>query len=338
MRAIQIFEPGAAEVLKYQEVPTPEPGPGSVRIRLRAAGINHRDIWVRQGAFGGFRNPKTPGSDGAGEIDALGPDVDGFSLGQRVVINPGLSCGHCRFCLAGEQPSCGAFQIFDGTYAEYAVVPVQNVVPMPSGITFAEAASIGVPYITAEDFFMRSQVLPGQSVLLWGANGGLGLSALQLAHRRGLRVIAVVRPSFKQGDRLRQYGADEILTWDGEEDMVGEVMTLTQQRGVDVTVDSLGHASFEQSLSATRRGGTIVTVGATTGGLVSFELGRVFRRRQNILGAFLGSSAILPRILPLFARGELTPVIDHTYPLEQADQAHEHLESGGVFGKIILEI
>ncbi len=338
LHAIRIYEPGLAEVLKYEEMPTPEPGPGEVRIRLRAAGVNHRDIWVRQGAFGGFATPKVPGSDGAGEIDALGPNVKGLNIGQRVVINPGVSCGHCRFCLAGEQPSCQGFQIFDGTYAQFAVVSVNNVVAMPSGLTFAEAASVGVPFITAEDFFMRSQALPGQTVLLWAANGGLGLAALQLAKRRGLRALAVVRSSFKQPERLRQYGADEILVWDGGEDLVAEVMTLTQQHGVDITIDSLGQSTFEQSLAATRRGGTIVSVGSTTGGLVSFELGRVFRRRQTILGAFLGSSAILPRILPLFARGELTPIIDHSYPLEQADQAHEHLESSGVFGKIILEI
>ncbi len=338
MRAVQVREPGGATVLQYQEVVTPEPGCGEVLIRLRAAGVNHRDIWVRQGAFGGFATPRILGSDGAGEIEALGDGVDGFQVGQRVVLNPGMACGACRFCLGGEQPSCAKFRIFDGTYAEYAVVPQTNVVPMPSGLTFAEAASVGVPFITAEDFLQKAGAAPGMTLLLWAANGGLGLATLQLAKRRGMRVIAVVRSTFKQTDRLRQFGADEIIRWDAGDDVLSEVMSLTQQQGADMTVDSLGQATFEQSLEATRRGGVVVSVGSTTGGLVSFELGRLFRRRQSILGAYLGSSAILPRILPLFARGELVPVIDHTFPLEQADQAHEHLETSSVFGKIILEL
>lgn len=338
MRAIQVHEPGAATVLRYEETATPEPACGEVLIRLRAAGVNHRDIWVRQGAFGGFATPRILGSDGAGEIEALGDSVEGLQVGQRVVINPGMGCGICRFCLSGQQPSCAKFRIFDGTYAEYVRVPQANVVPMPGGLTFAEAASIGVPFITAEDFLHKAAAEPGMTVLLWAANGGLGLATLQLAKRRGLRVIAVVRSSFKQTDRLRQFGADEIIRWDAGDDVVGDIMNLTQQQGVDITVDSLGHASFDQSLAVTRRGGVVVAVGSTTGGLVNFELGRVFRRRQTILGAYLGSSAILPRLLPLFARGDLVPVIDHTFPLEQADQAHEHLETSSVLGKVILEI
>ncbi len=338
MRAVQVHEPGVATVLQYEEVATPVPGCGEVLIRLRAAGVNHRDIWVRQGAFGGFPSPRILGSDGAGEIEAVGDGVVGIQVGQRVVLNPGLACGSCRFCLAGQQPSCAKFKIFDGTYAEYAVVPQSNVVPMPSGLTFAEAASVGVPFITAEDFLQKAEVQPGMTLLLWAANGALGLATLQLAKRRGLRVVAVVRSGFKQVDRLRQFGADEIIRWDAGDDVVTEVMNLTQQQGVDITVDSLGQASFEQSLGATRRGGVVVSVGSTTGGLVSFELGQLFRRRQSIIGAYLGSSAILPRILPLFARGELVPVIDHTFPLEQADQAHEHLETSSIFGKVILEL
>lgn len=337
MNAIRMHEPGGIEVLQFESVPLPEPGDGEVRIRLRAAGVNHRDIWIRKGAFGGFAEPLIPGSDGAGEIDALGPGVQDLQPGQKVVINPGISCGTCSYCISGQQANCSDFRLLDGTYAEYVVVPERNVVPMPSGLTFTEAASIGVPFITAEDFLQRINVQPGQNMMLWGASGGLGLAALQLAKLRGLRVIAVTR-STNRADKLKQYHADDVIVWDGSDDLTSDILDLTHQRGVDVVIDSLGQATFAQSLNIVRRGGTVVAVGATTGGTVQCELGLVFRRRITILGAYMGNSGILPRILPLFSRGVLIPVIDHAYPLEQADQAQEQMEQHGVFGNIVLEI
>jgi len=335
MKAIQMHQPGGIEVLRYEDAEMPQPGVGEVRIRIRAAGVNHRDIWFRQGLFGGWTRPMIPGSDGAGEIDAIGPGVTRWSVGQKVVINPGLSCGHCIACLSGNQPACPDFRIFDGTYAEYAVVPSENVVAMPSGITYAEAASIGVPYVTAEDFLERAEARPGQSLLLWGATGGLGLATLQLAKLRGLRVLAVTR-SPARAEKLRQYHADDVIVTTGADDITDQVLGLTNGRGVDLVVDSLGQLTFLQSLAAVARGGVVVTVGSTTGGRVNLELGQLFRRRLTVLGAYLGGSDVLPRLLPLFARGVLIPVIDSSYPLEQADQAHDQMEHHGVFGKIIL--
>ncbi len=335
MKAIRIHEPGDISVLRYEEVDIPDPGVGQVRVRLRAAGVNHRDIWVRRGSLGPLSQPIIPGSDGAGEVDAIGAGVTRWSVGQKVVINPGLSCGICPACLSGNQPSCPAFTIFNGTYAEYAVVPEENLVQMPGGLTFAEAASVGVPYVTAEDFLIRSHALPGETMLLWGATGGLGLATLQLAKLRGLRVVAVTRNA-NRVEKLKQAGADEVAVLGSDTSVVDVVQSFTQGHGADIVVDSLGQASFSDSLAAVRRGGVIVTVGSTTGGDVSFELGRLFRSRITLLGAFMGSAAILPRILPLFSRGVLVPTIDSTYPLEQADQAHDHMETHGVFGKIIL--
>ncbi len=337
MKAIRIHEPGDISVLRYEDVDTPEPGVGEVRVRLRAAGVNHRDIWVRQGLFGAFPQPVIPGSDGAGEVDAIGAGVTRWAVGQKVVINPGLSCGMCRACLRGDQPACPAFHIYDGTYAEYAVVPEANLVAMPGGLTFAEAASIGIPYVTAEDFLIRAGAMPGQTLLLWGATGGLGLATLQLAKLRGMRVLAVTRNQ-SRADRLRQFGADEVILYAPGDDVSDAVLGMTQGRGVDIVVDSVGRESFFQSLSAVQRGGVVVTVGATTGGQVTIELGRLFRHRVTVLGAFMGSTSVLPRLLPLFSRGVLVPVIDNTFPLEQADQAHDQLEHQGVFGKLILSV
>lgn len=335
MKAIRIHEPGDIRVLRYEDAEVPEPGVGQVRVRLRAAGVNHRDIWVRRGSLGAAPGPIIPGSDGAGEVDAIGAGVTRWSVGEKVVINPGLSCGTCVACTSGNQPACQGFHIFDGTYAEYTVVPEENLAAMPGGLTFAEASSIGIPYVTAEDFLMRAHALPGQTLLLWGATGGLGLAALQLAKLRGMRVIAVTRNN-NRADKLRQYGADEVVIAGGETPVSDAVMSFTQNRGADIVVDSVGQESFPESLEAVARGGVIVTVGSTTGGQVSLDLGRLFRSRVTLLGAFMGGASILPRILPLFSRGVLVPIIDSTYPLEQADQAHDHMEQHGVFGKIIL--
>jgi NADPH:quinone reductase-like Zn-dependent oxidoreductase len=337
VKAIRVHQPGGTEVLKYEDVPTPDPGLGQVRVRVRAAGVNHRDIWRRQGNLGSFVQPVILGSDAAGEVDAIGAGVGQWSVGQKVIVNPGLSCGHCVACLSGNQPACPDFRIFDGTYAEYLVIDATNIVAMPSGLTYAEAASIGVPYVTAEDFLVRAGARPGQSMLLWAATGGLGLATLQLAKLRGMRVIAVTRNGAR-ADKLKQYGADDVVIFHETEDLTDQVLALTAGKGVDVVVDSLGRATFNQSLAVVRRGGVVVTVGSTTGGQVAFELGSLFRRRITLLGAFMGSSDILPRLLPLFARGALVPVVDKTYPLEQADQAHEQMEHHGVFGKIILTV
>lgn len=337
MFAIRVHEPGGPDVLKYEDISLPEVRANQVRVRIRAAGINHRDIWVRQGLLGPMGTGVILGSDGAGEVDAIGAGVTNVEVGQKIVINPGVGCGSCPACLSGNQPSCQTFDIINGTYAEYVVVPKDNVVPMPSGITFTEAASIGVPFITAEDFLARTNGAPGQTILIWGASGGLGTATIQLAKLRGLRVIAVTR-SVAKSDKLRQLQADDVIVWDGHSGIAADVLALTNGRGADIVVDSLGQATFAQSLKAGRQGATIVSVGGTTGGTVSLELGQVFRRRQTILGAYMGGMHILPRLLPLFSRGILIPVIDYTFPLEQADQAHEQLEQRGVFGKVILEV
>lgn len=335
MRAVRVHAPGGPEVLSLDVVETPEPGPGEVQVAVRAAGVNHRDVWVRKGNFGGFPEPLILGSDAAGEISKVGPGVTGFDVGERVVVNPGLSCGHCRACLSGHDNECVHFRIFDGAYAESLVVPSNRLVKMPSGLTFAEAAAIGVPFITAEEALVRSGALPGQSILVWGASGGLGLATVQLAKLRGLRVLAVTRHESK-AEKLIREGAPDTLVWDGQEDLTDQVQRRLGGRGVDIVLDSLGSQSFRQSLAMVGRGGTVVTVGATTGGHVDLELGLIFRRRLSVIGVYLGSSGILPRLLALFARGALKPVIDDTVPLDQAAEAHRRMEASQLFGKVIL--
>jgi NADPH:quinone reductase-like Zn-dependent oxidoreductase len=335
MKAVRVHAPGEAGVLQLEELPDPHPGPGQVAIRIRAAGLNHRDIWVRRGNFGGFAEPLVPGSDASGEVLEVGEGVREWQPADRVVVNPNLSCGHCQECLSGRDNACAEYRIWDGAYADTAVLSADQLVRMPSGLTFEEAAAIGVPYVTAEEALTRAGVLPGQTMVVFGATGGLGVAAIQMGRLRGLRVVAITR---REGlaDRLQREGAHDVVLLQPGRDVTADVQRRTGGRGADLVIDSVGQATFRQSLAMAARGGTVVTVGATSGGEVSIELGLIFRRRLTVLGCFMGHRGVLPRLLTLFGRGELHPVIDEVIPLAEAARAHRKMEEGDLFGKIIL--
>jgi NADPH:quinone reductase-like Zn-dependent oxidoreductase len=335
MRAIRVHGPGDADVLVLEEVPDPPVGPGDVKIRIRAAGVNHRDVFVRRGSFGGFAEPLIPGSDAAGEVVTVGPGVTEWQPGDRVVVNPNVSCLKCAECLAGRDNACPDFRIWDGAYADTQVVPAHRLVRMPSGLTFEEAAAIGVPYVTAEEALTRAAPLPGQTLVVWGATGGLGLATVQLGRLRGLRVLAITRRE-ALAERLVREGAHEVMVAAPDRDVVAEVERRTGGQGAHVVLDSVGRATFRQSLAMAAKGGVVITVGATSGGEVTLEVGPVFRRRLTILGAYMGHRGILARLLGIFARGELKPVIDEVIPLAEAARAHRRMEAGDLFGKLIL--
>jgi NADPH:quinone reductase-like Zn-dependent oxidoreductase len=335
MRAILVQQGGGPEVMTIRELPDPVPEYGEVLIRVRAAGVNRRDVWTRRGQFGIPAAGLIPGSDAAGEIVAVGPGVQGWQVGDRVVIYPGEGCGRCEACRSGRTNACPAFRIVDGAYAELMAVAVPRLVPMPSGITFEEAAAVGVPYVTAEEAWLRADTKPGQVAVIWGATGGLGIAAVQLARLRGLRVLAVTRDEAK-AERLQREGAHDVLLWDGVADLAPDVLRRTGGLGADIVFDSLGKNTFGQSLTMVRRGGVVVTVGSTTGSRVELELRVVFSKRLTVLGAYLGGMGVLPRILSLFARGALTPVIDRAFALDEAAEAHRTMEAGSFFGNLVL--
>ncbi len=335
MRAILVEQGGGPEVLVIRELPDPVPEYGEVLVRVRAAGVNRRDVWVRRGQFGIPAAGLVPGSDAAGDITAVGPGVVGWQVGDRVVVYPGSSCGRCEACRSGRTNCCPQFSPTNGAYAELMAVPVARLAAMPSGITFEEAATVGVPYLTAEEAWLRTGAQPGQVAVIWGATGGLGVAAVQLARLRGMRVLAVTRDEGK-AERLQREGAPETLLWDGQHSLAAEVERRTAGVGADVVFDPLGAATFAQSVAMTRRGGVVVTVGTTTGSRVELELREVFTKRLTILGAFLGAAGLLPRLLGLFSRGVLTPVTDRAYPLDEAAEAHRALEAGQVFGNVVL--
>ncbi|MDA8199844.1 MAG: zinc-binding dehydrogenase [Thermaerobacter sp.] len=335
MRAILVEQGGGPEVLGIRELPDPVPEYGEVLVRVRAAGVNRRDVWVRSGQFGIPAAGLVPGSDAAGDITAVGPGVVGWQVGDRVVVYPGSSCGRCEACRSGRTNCCPQFSPTNGAYAELMAVPVARLAAMPSGITFEEAATVGVPYLTAEEAWLRTGAQPGQVAVIWGATGGLGVAAVQLARLRGMRVLAVTRDEDK-AERLQREGAPEALLWDGQHSLAAEVERRTGGLGADVVFDPLGAATFGQSVTMARRGGVVVTVGTTTGSRVELELREVFTKRLTILGAFLGAAGLLPRLLGLFSRGVLTPVTDRAYPLDEAAEAHRALEAGHVFGNVVL--
>ncbi|HEY8143691.1 MAG TPA: zinc-binding dehydrogenase [Kofleriaceae bacterium] len=339
--AVVLREHGGPEVLRRERLPVEEPGPGEVRVAVRAVALNHLDLWVRRGgpAFK-LTWPHRLGADVAGVVDALGPGVTGLEVGQRVVVNPGLSCGVCRACLSGRDNLCRQYGILgehrDGGYGELLVVPRQNIARYPGDLSFPEAASGLLTFLTAWQMLVdKAAVRPGETVLVQGAGSGVGVAAVQIARLHGARVIATAGSDDKLV-RLRELGAEATINY-RTADFVAEVKKLTGRRGVDVVFEHVGGATFEGSVRAVASGGRIVTCGATSGFEPKVDLRHIFFRQIAVYGSTMGSKGALLEVLEHVAAGRLRPIVDRTMPLAQAAEAHRALESRNVFGKIVLE-
>jgi NADPH:quinone reductase-like Zn-dependent oxidoreductase len=354
MRAVVLHEHGGPEVLREELLPVPQPGPGEVRVRVRAVALNHLDLWVRRGgpAFH-LEYPHRLGSDIAGEIDAIGPgrgpgrdQGEGAGpqhgrIGQRVVVSPGLSCNRCVQCLSGRDNLCRSYRILgenaQGGYAEYIVVPEQNVAPYPGQLSWPEAAACPLTMLTAWQMLVdKAAVRPGETVLVHGAASGVGVAAIQIARLHGARVIATAGSAAKLA-LARQLGADEAIEYSAG-DWLAEVRRLTDRRGVDVVFEHVGGETFAGSIRAVRNGGRIVTCGATAGFTPAIDLRHVFFRQISILGSTMGSKGMLHEVLAHVAAGRLRPVVDRVVPLAEAAEAHRLLERRAVAGKIVLEV
>ncbi len=342
MRAVYIEGFGGPEVLRLGPRPDPEPGPGEVRVRLHAAAVNHLDVWVRKGvANPRLSFPHVLGADGAGVVDAVGPGVSEDLLGEAVVLNPGISCGHCEACLAGRDNLCPTYGILgehtDGTYAEYVVVPRANLVKKPGNLSFEEAASFPLAFLTAWQMVVdKLRVRPGEHVLVMAAGSGVGVAALQIAKLYGARVIAAAGSEEKL-QLARELGADETVNY-REEGWHRRVRELTGGQGVDAVADSTGREFWEGVIKATRSGGRIALVGATSGYEATTPLAHVFYRQLTIYGSTMASKSRLFRIARFFEEGRLRPVVGLTLPLEDAALAHRKLEEREVFGKVVLRV
>lgn len=342
MNAVVLREHGGPEVLRRERVERPEPGPGEVRVAVKAVAVNHLDVWVRRGGPA-FRLdfPHRLGADITGVIDAFGPGAgdDGLAPGDRVVVNPGISCGRCRACLSGDDNLCPRYRILgentQGGYAEHVVVPRQNLAPFPGALSFEDAAAVILPFLTAWQMLVRkAAVRPGEVVLVHGAGSGVGVAAVQICKLWGARVIATASTGDKLA-RARALGADETINY-READFVAEVRGLTGKRGVDVVFEHVGGETFARSIKATRNGGRIVTCGATSGFTPAIDLRHVFFRQIQILGSTMGSKGDLFEVLAHVAAGRLRPVVHQVMPLAAAAEAHRILEARQAFGKIVL--
>jgi len=338
MKAVRFHEHGGLDVLRQEEVPDPEPGPGEVLIRVRTCALNHLDLWQRRG-IPGVRLPHCPGSDVAGEVvRASSGDV---GEGQRVLVQPGLSCGRCAACLDGQDNLCRSYGLVgyqsEGGYAEFVTVPVENLVPIPDHIGFREAAAFPITFLSAWHMLVTKAALrPGETVLILAAGSGLGQAAIQVALAQGARVI-VTAGSDEKLARARELGAHEGIDH-YREDIAKEVRRFTDRDGVDVVFEHVGQATWEPSMKSLKRGGRLVTCGATTGPSVSMDIRHLFSRQISLIGSYMGSKGELLRAAELFFDGRFTPVVDSSFPLEAAVDAQRRLEDKSQFGKIVLDV
>jgi NADPH:quinone reductase-like Zn-dependent oxidoreductase len=341
VKAIAIREHGGPEAVNLLELPDPVPKPGEVIVAVKAAALNHLDIWVRTG-WQGLRLafPHVLGSDVAGVIEAIGAGVEGVKVGDAVVVNPSLGCGRCERCLSGNENLCRRFAIVgehvSGGMAERFAVSARNVLPKPENLSFVEAAAIPLTFMTAwHALVARAQLRLGETVLVHAAGSGVGVAAVQIAKLHGARVIATAGSDEKLR-RAKDLGADEVVNYETQ-DFVQEVRRLTDKRGVEVVFEHVGKKTWEKSILAAGIGGRIVTVGATTGYDPLTDLRHVFFRQLSILGSTMGTAAELVQVLRFVGEGKLRPVVDRTMPLADAVKGHALLTQRAQFGKIVLE-
>jgi NADPH:quinone reductase-like Zn-dependent oxidoreductase len=339
MEAVRIHKFGGPEVLRYEDAPDPRPREDQVLVRVKACAMNHLDIWVRKG-LPGVNLPHILGSDIAGEIVAVGEYVTGFKPGQRVLLAPMHFCNHCAKCVAGLQNECREFTVLgngvDGGYCELIAVPAVNVIPIPDRLDFDQAASVPLVFLTAWHMLAgRAGIRLGQTVLVLGAGSGVGIAAIQIAKLFHARVITTAGDE-KKLEKGRALGADYGINH-YQQKISQEVRKITNKEGVDIVVEHVGAATWDESMKSLKAGGTIVTCGATTGPNVAFDLRFLFSRQLNLLGSYMGTMGELHDVLSHVFAGRLKAVVDRTFPLNEARAAHEYMEASQMFGKVVLK-
>jgi len=337
MKAIRIHAHGGVEQLRIEELDAPQPGPRQVQIAVRAAALNQLDLWVRRG-IPGVRLPVILGSDAAGVVTEVGSAVTQFSVGDKVLPQPGYGCGLCAACHSGQEHYCLQYGILgehrDGVQAESIVVDEDRVLRMPSNVSFEEAAAMPLVFLTAWEMLVnKGGIRPGDTVLVVAASSGIGTAAVQISKLYGARVIATAGTA--KLDKARTLGADFVLDH-YQQDIAKEVKAITGGRGVEIVVDHVGVATWQASLRCLAKGGRLILCGSTTGPEVKMDLRFLYIRQQSILGSTMGSRGDLVRIMQLVEAGKLRGIVDRVFPFAEVAQAHQHLESGRHFGKVVL--
>jgi len=342
MKALAFTEFGGPEKLQLQEVPEPKVGAQDVLVRVRACALNHLDLWVRQG----IPALKTPlpfwtGSDVAGDVVEVGSDVEGVKPGDRVAVNPNISCRRCEFCLAGEDNLCPRYGLVGehvpGGFAEYVAVRGDRVLTLPAEIGYEEAASFVLTNMTAWRMVVtQARVKPGEDVLVIGVGGGVSSTAVQIAKLCGARVI-VTSSSDEKLEKARALGSDIGINY-AKEDWARAVRTVTGGRGVDVVVENVGAATWKQSIRSLRRGGRLVTCGATTGPIGETDIRVLFWNQLHLIGSTMSTTREFLDVMRLFFAGRLRPIVDEVVPLAEGAAAQQRLAEGRQFGKIVLRV
>jgi NADPH:quinone reductase-like Zn-dependent oxidoreductase len=340
MKAVVFRKHGGADVLEYTDVPQPQIRANEVLVQVKACALNHLDLFVRGGLPGiEIPLPHILGCDVAGVVREVGELVTWAKPGDEILLQPGLSCGHCAECLRGEDNLCREYDIIgyrhDGGYAEFLAVPGINVVPKPANLSWEEAASLPLVTLTAWHMLVtRAKLQPGENLLVHAAGSGVGSIAIQIGKLFGARVIATAGSDDKL-TKARELGADGVINYT-QTDWPKEVRRLTNRVGVDVVFEHTGAATWEGSISSLRNNGRLVTCGATSGYDARTDIRQVFYRHLTILGSFMGSKSELLAAMKFVQQGKIHGVVDRTLPLEEARRAHELMEDRAQFGKIVL--
>ncbi|MGI8861559.1 MAG: zinc-binding dehydrogenase [Gaiellaceae bacterium] len=327
MKAVRIHEDGGPEVLRYEDVPDPEPQAGEVLVELRAAGVNHLDIWIRKG-LPSVPKPRILGADGAGVVAALGDGVEGFAVGDRVVVNPGI-VHDGRITVIGEHT--------DGTCCELKAIPAAQLYPLAVQLSFEEGAAFPLVFETAYRMLVtKAGLREGEWVLIWGIGGGVALAAFELCRALGARAI-VTSSSNDKLERARGLGADVAVNH-SEDDVVATVKEATGGAGAAVVVETVGEATWERSLAGAASEGRVVVCGATSGHSPPARLYRLWWKQLVVYGSTMGTPADFEGAYELIREGRARIHVDSVFPLADAAKAHERLESGAQFGKVVLKI
>ncbi len=328
-------------MLRYEEAPDPQLTPGDAIVRVRACALNYLDIWARRGLERvTIPMPHISGSDVAGDVLAsTDPDL---TPGRRVMLQPGISCGRCPSCLSGRDNECPKYEVLGyrnhpGGYAQMVKVPIQNLISIPDEMDFVRAAAFPLTFVTAWHMLItRARLARGEDVLVLAAGSGVGQAAIQIALLHGARVFATAGSAEKL-ERARSLGAFAVIDHH-KQDVAAEIKRLTGRRGVDLVVEHVGEATWSQAVGSLARGGRLVTCGATTGPNGALDLRTLFARQLTIMGSYMGTKGELLRAAGFFFSGQLTPVVDRTFPLADAAAAQRRLEESSHFGKIVLEV
>jgi NADPH:quinone reductase-like Zn-dependent oxidoreductase len=340
MKAVQIHAHGGIEQLQLDDIAEPCVKPSEVLVEIKACGLNHMDLWVRKGLPGiKIALPHIPGCDISGVISELGSEVNGFKVGDEVIVSPGTSCGNCAHCWQGNDSLCRHYGIIgetsNGGYTERISIPAQNILAKPKNLTFEEAAAMPLVFLTAWHMLVhQGKIAPGMGVLIHSAGSGVGSAAIQIAKLFNATVITTAGSNDKLV-KAKELGADYILNY-REEDWSQKVKEITHKHGVDLIVEHLGGEIFEKSTRLLCKGGRLITCGATTGYQVSLDLRYIFFKQLKILGSTMGSKGELLEVMKHAKSGHLKPVVDRTFPLKEAQAAQKYLEERKQFGKVLL--